>query len=437
MINNLPSNTFNSAISLKAKTNLDRNKPIKHINNSINTSLTKAENITELPNKKLKLVHQSEKSECDSQLIDDNEDKYLPRLPAEIWLKISDFIHVNEYGKFLELNKDFYNLCQRKFSNKKKIFLDECIEVLKNSLSINADEKTVAKLKKLKNEKFLKSDETNYIYKFFSCLTEELNLVLFKRFFNKKFDKNKLDKKEKYFNDLKLIIKLISGKADYNLGTNSPLHQILTLEDDELSIEVAQLLLKNKFNINAQNAQGLTVLVQAIFYHKVKLFQFFLENGAELDIGDKYGNRAIHHLVKELYTYPEYMVMYEMLLEKNAKLDAQDTDGRTMLHIIADKSDYKHHNIDILSLLNKIHDKDKSLIHIANKMGETPIFNALSNDIRSHSDKMTKWFIEKKANLNVKKIEKCSLKEYARIIEICFGEKNSLAGNLIRKILVK
>lgn len=196
-------------------------------------------------------------------------------LSAKLWCEITKYLSMDNYKNLIIVNKYFKNVIQS-FYLKKESFLQDAIKKLNDILGKNEDEKIINILECLNRKNFLSEIEIDYMEKSGLNFPEETKLELFKKFALKSFDKDNLEEKKQYLNNLKLIIKLVSHNNDYQNKANNPLHAISILEiDSELSVEISKMLLSHGFDINAQDEDGYTPLTLAMNISNSKLSAFF------------------------------------------------------------------------------------------------------------------------------------------------------------------
>ncbi len=110
-----------------------------------------------------------------------------------------------------------------------------------------------------------------------------------------------------------------------NSGGDTPLHFVK-------SEETAKLLVENGAYINACGLMKRTPLVSCLNSNytspPANLAKFFIENGADIIAGDKYGSTALHYAAK----MPAEIEVLEMLAKRNeAKINLYDGMGHTPL----------------------------------------------------------------------------------------------------------
>ena len=58
-------------------------------------------------------------------------------------------------------------------------------------------------------------------------------------------------------------------------------------------IDVVEILIKNKANVDVQNTMGATALIYSAMFNKKEIFNFLIQNGADATIKDNKGDTAI------------------------------------------------------------------------------------------------------------------------------------------------
>lgn len=101
--------------------------------------------------------------------------------------------------------------------------------------------------------------------------------------------------------DFQEVQRLINEGADVNYQ-NSPLrngtlhaNQMVKKED----LEILKYLLDKRANVNMQNSEGSTPLKHAVVGNRVESIKILLKYGADTEIKDRYGNKAIDYITAE------------------------------------------------------------------------------------------------------------------------------------------
>ncbi|MGI4789263.1 MAG: ankyrin repeat domain-containing protein [Janthinobacterium lividum] len=98
--------------------------------------------------------------------------------------------------------------------------------------------------------------------------------------------------------DYEAVLKLIQSGADVNVvdkfGT-TPLERAVrnAYENEDAAAKIVSLLLDNKANINAQNNEGVTALMQTAIYNYVTIARMLIERGADVNLRWNDGNTVI------------------------------------------------------------------------------------------------------------------------------------------------
>ncbi len=100
-----------------------------------------------------------------------------------------------------------------------------------------------------------------------------------------------------------------------------PLHALWS--GDPLAI---QKLLHSKVNLNQTDAQGRTLLMEAVLEKRTDLVKLLLEHGGDPKLSDREGVTALHFAAQA--QLPEIV---QLLLDKGAPVDAKDHLGNTPL----------------------------------------------------------------------------------------------------------
>lgn len=151
------------------------------------------------------------------------------------------------------------------------------------------------------------------------------------------------------------IVKIITNKridSDTTLDINSKtktgdtaLHIACNLQEKE----IVEILLKNdEIEINAQDFENeFTPLIYAVNLSNFDIVNILLENGANVNLQDGFGNTVVHYSVIE-----DNIKILSRLVEFDPNLNLWNTDGKTPLHQAFSSSD-KNLNTIINLLINK------------------------------------------------------------------------------------
>lgn len=154
---------------------------------------------------------------------------------------------------------------------------------------------------------------------------------------------------------------------------NTPLI-IATLQDN---VEIAQLLIRAKAELNATNKEGQTALIIAVLEGKPNVLKLLIDANANLNTQDNHNFTALMwaSIKGQLNTV-------RALVDAGANLDIQDKDGNTAL-IRAVVRGYK----DIVKLLiaSGAHDYNKTAISYSSPQNKAAIQEALEMGEKEHS----------------------------------------------------
>ena len=121
---------------------------------------------------------------------------------------------------------------------------------------------------------------------------------------------NDLQKKEKYFKIIKLLIK--SG-TNLNIKTNYN-YTLLTMAIQSNDVEVVKLFIKYGANINKKNGFGETPLMIALHggFRVDEIIKLLIKSGAKMNLRDNYGDTALHQSceLKNNKLLVKYLIRY-------------------------------------------------------------------------------------------------------------------------------
>ncbi len=121
-------------------------------------------------------------------------------------------------------------------------------------------------------------------------------------------------------------------------------------EDKEILIEVVrqndlellQYLIERSVDLNAQESEdGLTPLMVAIEEGNSEIANVLIQNGANLDAQNDYGDTALTLAVEQSHQLKKIVPLIKLLIEKNADINLQNNEGKTALVIAIDKKAYE------------------------------------------------------------------------------------------------
>jgi ankyrin repeat protein len=178
--------------------------------------------------------------------------------------------------------------------------------------------------------------------------------------FVESFNKNDLTECERILKDNKDLVN--GGKATHK---RTFLH-IAAAEGEE---KVVEYLIKNKFDVNAKDIEGMTPLHLASSFGHQKIVQKLLKSGAKIDIQAKSGFAPSHCAVR----YGKYDVL-KILLENGAdkNLRINNDSGNTLILLLLSLSNISS------SIFNLLLNSGVEL-NCYNTQLETPLYLAVKN----------------------------------------------------------
>lgn len=178
------------------------------------------------------------------------------------------------------------------------------------------------------------------------------------------------------------VVKLLLTRTDIEINQETPTPRgwtALFFAGDMDYKEIVELLLKHpRIEVDHQDRAGYTALIYAACWGFVGVVEALLDGGADPEIEDDQGGRAIQRAIDD----NEYAVV-KLLLQRNVEYNFRDTLGRTLLHSAAcnDRTSI------IRLLLQTCKDLD---INAQGNAGET----ALHDSVRINSIETTKALLE-------------------------------------------
>jgi len=137
---------------------------------------------------------------------------------------------------------------------------------------------------------------------------------------------------------------------------SSELHDCVENNQDET---LESLLATNSFDINIKVGKAaLAALHLAVIAKNNKAFNLLIENNADLNVQDTDGNTPLHYA-----TESESLKVLQTLISAKADLNVQNTDGNTPLHLAGGKN-------NMLGFLEL--QKSGADVSIFNNNGKTP-----------------------------------------------------------------
>jgi ankyrin repeat protein len=131
-------------------------------------------------------------------------------------------------------------------------------------------------------------------------------------------------------------------------------------------------LLEAGCDVNVQDEEGRTALIQAAIYNNVEVVHILIQNGANVNTRDFFGGNAALHFTAQNYS----LEILQILLINKAEVDIQDINGNTPLFKAVFNSNGKGAVIKQLLL----HGADRNL---KNNQGVSPL--ELANTITHYN----------------------------------------------------
>jgi serine/threonine-protein phosphatase 6 regulatory ankyrin repeat subunit B len=118
---------------------------------------------------------------------------------------------------------------------------------------------------------------------------------------------------------------IINDKAEEETPHKSMLHIVAEMGDKKL----AKTLMDKGMDINIPDEEGLTPLHYAVIYNQIDVAEVFIKGKSNLDFGDDEGKTPLHHA--SLYGR---MYLAEMLIEEGADINHKNLYEKTPLHYV-------------------------------------------------------------------------------------------------------
>ncbi len=101
------------------------------------------------------------------------------------------------------------------------------------------------------------------------------------------------------------------------------------------SMWIIDLLLARGANVNAQDSQGNSILMAAVYWRSVKLVKTLLKKGAHIQVKNRNGETVLH-VAAEMGHSPDVVEVVKLLVQAHARVDERDHEGRTALMLAAE-----------------------------------------------------------------------------------------------------
>jgi len=169
-------------------------------------------------------------------------------------------------------------------------------------------------------------------------------------------------------NDLEVFHYLMDKGLDVNLQDKEGSTPLINAARAN-RLDVVQVLAKNSENIDTQDAKGRTALAMAVSSNQPEVVQLLLDNGAAVSVSDKKGNTLAYYLGESYNAKtPEvFEAKWKLLQVTGLDLTVPQHDGNTLLHLAAQEN-----NLPLLKRLeefgidiNKKNDEGNTALHLA------------------------------------------------------------------------
>lgn len=128
-------------------------------------------------------------------------------------------------------------------------------------------------------------------------------------------------------NDVNAIQNLFSSGADVNAENDQGLTVLMCAVATSRSLDVIRLLLEAGANVNARAETGLSALSYAVFVDDTEAVRLLLEAGADVNMRDSLGRPFLNEVVQSRFNSD----IIRLLLNAEADINAQDLIGTTAL----------------------------------------------------------------------------------------------------------
>ena len=142
------------------------------------------------------------------------------------------------------------------------------------------------------------------------------------------------------------------------------------------SLAVAQLLLENNLDVNAQDKDHNTPLHLACEHKSVNIVRVLTDHGAIVDMVNMQGQTPLHVLAKHIFAFgsPPLEDIVRILLERGANVNTRDKDNATPLHLV-----FSTHESSIAPILLD----GGANASAKDNRGQTPLHRLVSNGFYS------------------------------------------------------
>ena len=187
-------------------------------------------------------------------------------------------------------------------------------------------------------------------------------------------------KNENNFNILKFLLENNKNKVIINKS----LIACITKLKSTSSFDAAKLLISYGANINFYTFNNFTILMDcclSICDSDLQIINFLIENGADINIKNKFGQTALTHLMKFVKNSYDFEII-KLLIRKTNNINYGNNDFNTPLIICFKNDTNKLYRYDIIKLLLD----NKADVYIKNNSGKN-IFDIIKYKISKDSVK--------------------------------------------------
>ena len=152
------------------------------------------------------------------------------------------------------------------------------------------------------------------------------------------------------YNNRNMIKSLINAGIDINIKDDFDINALIYAIDKKSQISTISLLIKSGININDKDKLGRTALILASQQNNEDVVKLLINNKVDINAKDNIGKTALMYAVKYKHTN-----IVQLLLENKANTNIYDNNNKTALMIAIKKG---HHNIT--KLLEKYNNNDST-----------------------------------------------------------------------------
>ena len=182
-------------------------------------------------------------------------------------------------------------------------------------------------------------------------------------------------------------LKLVDFLVDHGADVNAKNNEGDTPLHRAVNPEIFDYLVAHGANVNATNNSGHTPLQQVSFSTKPKMLECLLAHGA--DANTKCGSRSLLHVAASDAGW-DGLEKIKILVAHGADVNAKDASGRTPLHLVSGKDRLERIKILVANGAD---------VNAKNSRGFSPMFSALLSEANDCTE-IAKYFVECGVDLN-------------------------------------